>query len=162
MALVKCPRCELNYMQDSERYCTVCRREMHGEADREELEICPECGERPVAPGEDYCVRCLKEFTRHERELAGLEGGDVATPDEVVVLDSASEMEEIDIDTDEEIPSDEFSVINKELELEDEDEAEEDFGASIDIDSDLMQENVVSFEVLEADELNDDDDLEDE
>ena len=28
MALRKCPRCELNYIKDDEKYCNVCRREM--------------------------------------------------------------------------------------------------------------------------------------
>ena len=30
MALRKCPRCELNYIKDDEKYCNVCRREMKG------------------------------------------------------------------------------------------------------------------------------------
>ena len=38
MGLIKCPRCELNYMPDTERYCTVCKREMRGEEDEEDEE----------------------------------------------------------------------------------------------------------------------------
>ncbi|MCL2433653.1 MAG: hypothetical protein FWD16_03945, partial [Clostridia bacterium] len=60
MALIRCPRCELNYIQADEKVCEVCRRQMHGL--REEVEeLCVECGTRPVASGEDVCRVCLRE-----------------------------------------------------------------------------------------------------
>ena len=31
MGFIKCPRCELNYIQEDEQYCPVCKREMKGE-----------------------------------------------------------------------------------------------------------------------------------
>ena len=31
MKLVKCPRCDLNYIREDEKYCKVCLREMKGE-----------------------------------------------------------------------------------------------------------------------------------
>lgn len=34
MALRKCPRCELNYIKDDEKYCNVYRREMKGRGQR--------------------------------------------------------------------------------------------------------------------------------
>ena len=30
MALLKCPRCELNYMKSTDQMCKVCYRELHG------------------------------------------------------------------------------------------------------------------------------------
>lgn len=54
MALVKCPRCELNYMQEGEKYCKVCTREMRGLDDsHDHLEMCVVCGERPAKAGSE-------------------------------------------------------------------------------------------------------------
>jgi len=65
MALVKCPRCELNYMKEGEKYCTVCSREMRGVEDtHEHVEICLVCGEHPVQPGSELCSQCLREHKR--------------------------------------------------------------------------------------------------
>ena len=65
MALVKCPRCELNYMKEGEKYCTVCAREMRGVDDsHEHVEICLVCGERPAQPGSELCSQCLREHKR--------------------------------------------------------------------------------------------------
>ena len=45
MGLRKCPRCELNYIRDDEKYCNVCKREMKGEPDVEDgVVLCIECG----------------------------------------------------------------------------------------------------------------------
>ena len=45
MRLRKCPRCELNYIQEDEDYCKVCKREMKGEDVAEEVEMCTVCNE---------------------------------------------------------------------------------------------------------------------
>ena len=65
MGLVKCPRCELNYMNDTDTMCSVCRREVRGESEQfEMIELCSECGENPVVPGQELCAYCLKEQAR--------------------------------------------------------------------------------------------------
>lgn len=67
MGLVKCSRCELNYMEESEKMCQICKKELKGEAEPEEtLEVCTECNEHPVVPGEELCLLCLKEKIRQE------------------------------------------------------------------------------------------------
>ena len=43
MKLVKCPRCELNYITENEKYCKVCLREMKGESPKDEVELCSVC-----------------------------------------------------------------------------------------------------------------------
>ena len=49
MALIKCPRCELNYINEEEKICSVCRREVRGETEQYDMiELCSECGEHPV------------------------------------------------------------------------------------------------------------------
>ena len=130
MGYIKCPRCELNYMPDTERYCQVCKREMRGEDEHEELELCSACGEHPVVPGEELCQACLKEMRQQEGVVTDVEEDAVVPEDsDVASLDATSELEEIELDVDEDIPTSEYSEIHKELggmDDEDEDEDEED------------------------------------
>ena len=96
MALVKCPRCELNYMNDTDEMCSVCRKEVRGESEQfEMLELCSECGENPVVPGYELCSSCLKELQRHNTPEST---DDVGVHEETpIVLDSVSSMDEIDL-----------------------------------------------------------------
>ena len=74
MAMRKCPRCELNYIREDERYCNVCMRELkraqtrvrheEEEPDEDEVIMCTECGEAPAVRGSDLCAACLKEQKR--------------------------------------------------------------------------------------------------
>lgn len=100
MGLIKCPRCELNYMLDTDKMCSVCRREVRGEGEQYEMiELCSECGENPVVPGQELCAYCLKEHA---------DGGSAAPNDETIVADptnigdidsvSVSTMDEIELD----------------------------------------------------------------
>ena len=131
MKLVKCPRCELNYITENEKYCKVCLREMKGDAPRDEIELCSVCNEAPALPGRDVCLFCLKEMS----------GGDNRTDDSqeseehvdsasIVAMDSVSTMDEIIPEIDEDIPSQEYGEIESELSLEsvreEEDEDDED------------------------------------
>ena len=59
MNLVKCPRCDLNYIREDEKYCKVCLRELKGENSQDEVELCSICNEEPALPGRDICPRCL-------------------------------------------------------------------------------------------------------
>lgn len=100
MGLIKCPRCELNYMLDTDKLCSVCRREVRGEGEQYEMiELCSECGENPVVPGHELCAYCLKEHSV---------GNSDAQNDETIVTDptnigdidsvSVSTMDEIELD----------------------------------------------------------------
>ena len=131
MKLVKCPRCELNYITENEKYCKVCLRELKGDAPKVEIELCSVCNEAPALPGRDVCLFCLKEMN----------GGDNRTDDSqepeehvdsasIVAMDSVSTMDEIIPEIDEDIPSQEYGEIENELSLEsvreEEDEDDED------------------------------------
>ena len=131
MALIKCPRCELNYIEEGEGYCKICKREMKGESRHDEIEMCTVCNEAPALPGKDVCLFCLKEMN----------GGDNRTDDSqeseehvdsasIVAMDSVSTMDEIIPEIDEDIPSQEYGEIENELSLEsvreEEDEDDED------------------------------------
>ena len=128
MGFVKCPRCELNYMQESDQYCSVCKREIKGEAKDEYLEICSVCGENPVYPSKDLCLFCLKEIGKSNETAMQGEG---AAPSEeaAMALGAASNMDEITLDMEADIPPREFGEITRELSLEEaieEEEAESD------------------------------------
>lgn len=96
MSLIKCPRCELNYMNDTDKMCSVCRREVRGESEQfEMIEMCSECGENPVVPGQDLCAYCLKEQARRD----SMTTDDAIEPGAASIeIGSVSSMEEIELD----------------------------------------------------------------
>lgn len=107
MRLIKCPRCELNYMLETEKMCSVCRREVRGESEQFELiELCPECGENPVVPGQDLCAYCLKELAQRANDPQEEEG--VVSNASDIGIDSVSTMDEIEIDIDNNIDGESF------------------------------------------------------
>ena len=129
MKLVKCPRCDLNYIREDEKYCKICLRELKGEKHEDEVELCSICNEAPVLPGKDVCLFCLKEMSKSnsggdeqpEEIQEGIE------PDTIGDMDDVSAMDEIipDVEPEEDIPSQEFGEIENELSLEDVREDEE-------------------------------------
>lgn len=120
MVFVKCPKCELNYMDENDKECRVCYREIHGSDMPEETELCTVCNEAPVMPGKDVCAFCLKEMTSEKVASEDIEP--ISVEDETV-----STMDEIVPDiSDGEIPEPEFREIDKDLSLEELEEKEED------------------------------------
>ena len=120
MKLVKCPRCDLNYIREDEKYCKVCLREMKGDSRPDEVEMCSICNESPALPGKDVCLFCLKEMNGEKNVDPDENGVDPVEPGNIGDIDSVSTMDEIipDMD-DEEIPSQEYGEIENELSLED-------------------------------------------
>jgi len=105
MSLIKCPRCELNYMLDTDKICSVCRREVRGESEQYEMvELCSECGENPVVPGQELCAYCLKELSQRETDAENEENtvSDAAN----IGIDSVSTMDEIELDIGEDLDGD--------------------------------------------------------
>ncbi|MEG0767745.1 MAG: hypothetical protein RR482_08510, partial [Clostridia bacterium] len=121
MALRKCPRCELNYILDGEKYCTVCRREIKGEQEHDAFELCSVCNENPALPGRDMCIFCLKEMGRGEEQ----NDDTVAADENALELGTVSTMEEIAMDMESDIPPRELGEIDRELSLDEALEEEE-------------------------------------
>jgi len=111
MRLRKCPRCELNYIREEEKFCNICRREMKGEADTDEVQLCNECGENPVVPGKEYCTYCLRELQRREKLEKMMER---PAADELNDID-VDELDEIDMPMNGDIPSEELQEIHREF-----------------------------------------------
>ena len=122
MSLIKCPRCELNYMNDTDKMCSVCRREVRGESESfDMIEMCSECGENPVVPGQELCAYCLKELARRTDESTD----DVVEPAAAnIEIDSVSSMDEIELDIPEDMDGEVFDDEDDEDKEDDEEEEE--------------------------------------
>jgi hypothetical protein len=129
MQLIKCPRCDLNYIREDEKYCKVCLRELKGEKNAEEVELCSICNEEPALPGRDVCIFCLKEMNKSNSlpEDQEEENSEPVDTSSIGDMDSVSGMDEIipEVEEDSDIPSQEFGEIENELSLEDVREDEE-------------------------------------
>lgn len=113
MALRKCPRCELNYIKDDEKYCNVCRREMKGGDSEPEdsIVMCSECGENPAVKGSDLCAICLREARRQEMQ-SGNVAEPITDPEELVLGSVGLDEIEVPMPSDGEIPESELSEID--------------------------------------------------
>ena len=116
MNLVKCERCELNYIQEHETLCKVCLREIKGGQVQDEMELCSICNEAPALPGRDVCLSCHKEMTAGGGEPSDEDAEGVT--ESALALNSVSTMDEILPQIHEEIPEGEFGEIANELSLE--------------------------------------------
>jgi len=138
MNLVKCPRCDLNYIREDEKYCKVCLQEMKGESRSEEIELCSICNEEPCLPGKDVCLFCLREMNKSNSADDTDNGTETENVDTSTIgdMDAVSGMDEIIPDVEEE-ETDEFGEIDQELSLEDVREDEE-----RDVDDDAEEEEI--------------------
>ena len=117
MNLVKCPRCDLNYILDTEKLCKVCLREMKGNHVEDDMELCSVCNAAPALPGHDVCLSCLKEMSSNNSD-EDVEENQAVVDESTIGLNSMSSMDEIIPQIHEEIPSNEFGDIESELSLE--------------------------------------------
>jgi len=124
MNLVKCPRCDLNYILDTEKLCKVCLREMKGNHVEDEMEMCSVCNAAPALPGRDVCLSCLKEMNNSTNDQ-DIEENSASVDESAIGLNSVSNMDEIIPQIHEDIPDGEFGDIESELSLEDVIEEEE-------------------------------------
>ena len=120
MNLIKCPRCDLNYIREDEKYCKVCLRELKGEKHAEEVELCSICNEEPVLPGKDICLFCLKEMNKSNSADETDTETDAENVDTNTIgdMDAVSGMDEIIPEVEEE-DAKEYGEFGQELSLED-------------------------------------------
>lgn len=164
---VLCPRCELNYMQDGEQYCDVCKAELkmgpqliftedEDEASGEKL--CPVCKRNLIGEDEEMCEQCREEH-KYDNE-----------PDSVD-LDSDDEWRNYLDDDEKDLPDDEDGVISfsqladeeksDELFKDDDEEEEEEEYVDDEPDDFDVEIDEKDFEGDE-DEIPDDDDEDDD
>lgn len=75
MKYVKCPRCDLNYMLETEPYCDVCKAELKIgpqikfvslDGDEQSEILCPICKRNFIDEGEDMCEECREAASNKE------------------------------------------------------------------------------------------------
>ncbi len=140
----KCPRCELNWINEKEELCEVCKAELGKastisllEDDEDEFiledRICPVCKVNYLEADEDICATCRAEQAQKNIDKESEEGDDwqdyvddepIAEEDGEVSLSQLQEEEEEDFE-EEEAQSDDFEEIGNIDDIEDIDEEEE-------------------------------------
>ena len=124
MRWIICPRCELNYIQEGEKMCSVCRKEVRGEQEVDDMiEMCSECGENPAVPGQELCSYCLKELAR--RTAVSTDDA-IETETASIEIDSVADMDEIELDLHSGLDGEVFDEDDDFDEDEDEESEEED------------------------------------
>ena len=151
----KCPRCELNYILDSEEMCDICKAELGLETDivllddiiddDEPLKLCPICKAAYIGLDEDMCENCLAQESRQE-EL-GEESDDWRE-----YLDDDDTK---DADEEGDIPLDE---LDKEFGDEEDEEEEFEDEENMDLDFDDYPDDLVG----DYDDYDDDDETDDD
>ena len=78
---IKCPRCELNYIEEDKELCEVCLAERQGRHlrfadiddfdadDSEKTKLCPICGENYIYPTDKCCEDCKDKNILADDEL---------------------------------------------------------------------------------------------
>ncbi len=158
---VKCPRCELNYIDaEKQEYCDVCLAELHGnklqfaDLDEEELEeldgeleqeeLCPVCGVNTLRYGEKLCESCKQKASEYETE----EDIDIEKDEE---WKNYLDEDDGDLTVDDDTLQEELDA-----ELDGEEEEEESF------DDDFFDEDLESLTDLEDEEDYEDEDEDDD
>lgn len=143
---IRCPRCELNYIEKKDKLCSVCKAELSAKKDELigdlDLELCPICKTNYIQPDEIMCATCLKE---HQSE-----GDDISTDWE----DYLNRDEEEVVYDDEE--TGDMATVTDEL---DDNMLEDDIDTSIGFD-DHLDDTMLDDEL--DDEFADDEDMEED
>ncbi|MEG2014341.1 MAG: hypothetical protein RR086_01280 [Clostridia bacterium] len=72
MTYRKCPRCDINYIKESEEFCKVCLDEMAGirdDLDEEEKIICPLCYRNTMNFDDVMCHSCAEKRYKDKQNL---------------------------------------------------------------------------------------------
>lgn len=77
MGYKKCPRCELNYIPDTEELCDVCKAELklapsiyEDESYDDDSVLCPVCKRNYINQEEEMCFQCAEKFKYEQPESA--------------------------------------------------------------------------------------------
>jgi len=114
---VKCPRCDLNFIQKKDKVCHVCKQEMQVLAtnyvdEQNPMGLCPICKVNYIADEESVCETCSSESDLTKEELDALYGGiavekEIDPEDEVTDDEEELEILTLDIEEEEEVIEDE-------------------------------------------------------
>ena len=88
---IRCPRCELNYIEKKDKLCSVCKAELSAKKDEFmgdlDLELCPICKTNYIQPDEIMCSTCLKDHNSEEDDNANDWEDYIARDEDEIVYD---------------------------------------------------------------------------
>lgn len=158
---VRCPRCELNYINKKDKLCMVCQMELQNrgtncalESEDLELGVCPICKTNYISEDETMCALCLKEKEMEDSLAGDVDENEnwrmyVESEDQETEEDEVGEMSSV-TDVDDDILAEDLDFgLDEEFEEENEQEFEEDYEDDEDFDD---------FDDEDYDDLDDEDD----
>ena len=153
---IRCPRCELNYIEKKDKLCSVCKAELSAKKedflDDLDLELCPICKTNYIQPDEIMCSTCLKEHQSEDGEVND-DWEDYLNRDEEEIVEEDEETGDMVTITDE----------HDDSVLDDEDiDSGIGFDDKIDDDDEDDEEEDEEFDDDDLDELDEDDDIDDD
>lgn len=88
---IRCPRCELNYIEKKDKLCSVCKAELSAKKDEFvgdlDLELCPICKTNYIQPDEIMCSTCLKDHQSEDADNGNDWEDYLARDDDEIVYD---------------------------------------------------------------------------
>ncbi len=164
---IRCPRCELNYIEKKDKLCSVCKAELSAKKDDFvgdiDLELCPICKTNYIQPDEIMCSTCLKDHQNEDLE-DGNDWEDYLTrDDEEIVYDDEETGDMASVtDLDDDILDDDLDtgigfddrLDDDDLDLDDDDLDSDD---DLDFDDDLLDDDDLDLDDEEDEEEDDDD-----
>ncbi len=152
---IRCPRCELNYIEKKDKLCSVCKAEISLNKDAFvndlDLELCPICKTNYIQPDEIMCATCLKEHQSEDGEIDTNEWEEYVNRDEEEIIyddEETGDMASVTDLSDDTLDNDLDSGIGFDDSLDD--EALE--GFDDDLDDELDEEDEEDEEEKEEDE----------
>ena len=162
---IKCPRCELNYILETEKLCPVCQAELKLRKDdslSDDMELCPICGQNFVSYDQPMCEECAKK-----RSLDDIVDED--TDDEEYSRDEVSEFSDIDSAVEDDVEIVPFADLDGDDDEDEEDDENEDSAVDSanydDFESDFnydIDEDDDEDDDYDEDDYDEDDDEDDE
>ena len=164
---VRCPRCELNYMEKGQEYCKVCEAELASKGNQEisdeearEMNLCPICKHNYLMDDEEICSECAQEKSvLEDNDDMGL-----TTDDQIDDKEERTENWRQYVENDDaELPEEEFDDMTSITTIDDEEDLDEEEEFDDEEAEDLDEEFEDDFEDLDDEALDDlDDDLDDD
>lgn len=157
---IKCPRCELNYIQKKDKFCEVCKQEMKAgaideyelDALEEGIEICPVCKVNYLNEGESICAYCQEEKQAFDKD-------DIQDDwHSYIDKDTSDDDEDLDL-----LPV-ENDEIDEELDSAFAQDLDDDFADDLDEEDEMEHDDFddLDMEFGDSDDFDDDDDDEDD
>lgn len=163
---IRCPRCELNYIEKKDKLCSVCKAELSAKKDDFigdlDLELCPICKTNYIQPDEIMCATCLKEHQADGQDVSDNWEEYLNRDEEEVIYDDEETGDMASVtDLDDQVLDDDLDTgIGFDDRLDDDtfDDLDDELGSEFDDDDDFSFDDDEEDEEEDDDEDDDDDD----